>query len=204
MANSYDASKSTTFTQWCRDLISRLSYEDILSCTVYLPPMLFMVGPASIVGNTPLVNLILNAFVGFAISWSLHCVGHRLLKVLPNEPKPVYLSRSVHLPVKLTLTQFAWMLEIIVAAAVFSGIIGKRFFLVDGTDGLLTSAIFFTVGLGLYFLPVYLGKLRIKKYSPIMPLLVPTEKAVTQSLPGSLPIQSAESDRGKNSLNNRL
>ena len=196
MADSPDTSKPTTATQWCRDLISRLSYEDIMSCTVYLPPMLFMVGPASIVGNTPLINLILNAFVGFAISWSLHCVGHRLLKALPNEPQPVYLSRSVRLPMKLTLTQFVWMLEIIVVAAVFSGIVGKRFFLADGTDGLLTSAIFFTVGLSLYFLPVYLGKLWIKKYSPNQcHLLVPTEKVVTQSLPGILPFQSAKSDR---------
>lgn len=195
MADSHDTSKPTTAIQWCRDLISKLSYEDILSCTVYLPPMLFMVGPASIVSNTPLINLILNAFVGFAISWSLHCVGHRLLKALPNEPQPVYLSRSVRLPMKLTLTQFVWMLEIIVVAAVFSGIVGKRFFLADGTDGLLTSAILFTVGLGLYFLPVYLGKLWIGKYFPTMPLLGPIEKVVTQSLPGILPFQSAKSDR---------
>lgn len=195
MADSHDTSKPSTFTQWCRDLIRRLSYEDILSCTVYLPPMLFMVGPASIVGNTPLINLILNAFAGFGISWALHGVGHRLLKALPNEPQPVYLSRSVCLPMKLTLTQFVWMLEIIVAAAVLSGIVGKRFFLADGTDGLLTSAIFFTVGLSQYFLPVYLGKLWIGKYLPTMPLLALTEKVVIQSLPGILPFQSAKSDR---------
>ena len=126
MASSHATRKHSALTQWCSGLIQMLSYEDILSVTVYLPPMLFMVGPASIVANNPWITLVLNAIVGFAFSWVLHRVGHRLLKVLPNEPKAVYLSTSIRLPVKLTLTQFVWMMEVIVAAAVFSGVVGKR------------------------------------------------------------------------------
>jgi hypothetical protein len=197
MADSHDPSKPTTFTECCRDFIRRLSYENILSCTVYLPPMLFMVGPAAIVANSPLINLILNGIVGFAISWTLHRMGHRLLMALQNGPQPVYLSQSVRLPVKLTLTQFVWMMEIIVAAAVFSGIVGKRFFLIDGTVGLLTSAIFFALGLGLYFLPVYLARLRIDRYYPRMPLLSPTATVMSQSLLGVLPISIRRKGPGR-------
>jgi hypothetical protein len=184
MSSSHAASKHSALTQWCRGLIQMLSYEDILSITVYLPPMLFMAGPAAIVANNPWITLGLNAIVGFGFSWVLHHVGHRLLRVLPNQPKAVYLSTSIRLPVKLTLTQFVWMMEIIVAAAVFSGVMGKRFFLVGDVLEVVSGAIFFAVGLGLYFLPVYLGRLWIKRYCSILPLLRPTEEVVNKSLPG--------------------
>ena len=184
MASSHATPKRSAFTQWCSGLIQMLSYEHILSVTVYLPPMLFMTGPASILANNPWITLVLNTIVGFALSWVLHRVGHRLLVVLPNEPKAVYLSTSIRLPVKLTLTQFVWMMEVIVAAAVFNGVVGKRFFLAGGVREVLYSAIFFAVGLGLYFLPVYLGRLWIKRYYSALPLLRPTEKVVNQSLPG--------------------
>ena len=182
MSSSHTTPKHSAFMQWCRGVIQMLSYEGILSITVYLPPMFFMVGPASVVGNNPWINLVLNAIVGFALSWVLHRVGHRLLRVLPKEPKVVYLSTSMRLPVHLTLTQFVWMMEIIVAVAVFSAVVGKRFFLVGGGLEFLVSAIFFVVGLGLYYLPVYLGRLWIKKYDSTLPLLRPTEEVVTQSL----------------------
>lgn len=188
MADSHDTPKHTTFTQRCSDLIRMLSYEDILSWTVYLPPMFFMAGPAAIVANSPLTDLALNAIAGFAISWMLHRMGHRLLMALPNEPYAIYLSQSVRLPVKLTLTQFLWMMETIVAAAVFSGIVGKRLFLAGGALGLLTSVLLFSVGLGLFFLPVYLGRLWIQRYYPSMPLLGPTDEVVSKSLPGILSI----------------
>lgn len=188
MADSHDTPKQTTFTQCCSDLIRMLSYEDILSWTVYLPPMLFMAGPAAIVANSPLIDLSLNAIAGFAIGWMLHRMGHRLLMALPNEPYVIYLSQSVRLPVKLTLTQFLWMMEIIVAAAVFSGIVGKRFFLAGGVFGLLTSVLLFSAGLGLFFLPVYLGRLWIERYYPAMPLLSPTDEVVSKSLPRILSI----------------
>ncbi len=184
MTSSHAPPKQSALTQWCRGTIQMLSYESILSITVYLPPMLFMAGPAAIVANNPWITLVLNAIVGFAFSWVLHRVGHRLLIVLPNEPKEVYLSPSMCLPLKLTLTQFVWMMEFIVAAAFFSGIVGKRFFLVGGVLEVLSSAIFFAVGLGLYFLPVYLGRLWIKRYYSTLPLLRPTEEVVNKSLSG--------------------
>jgi hypothetical protein len=97
----------------------------------------------------------------------------------------------------LTLIQFVWIMEIIVAAAVFSGIAGKRVFLGDATVGPLTSGIFFTVGLGLYFLPVYLAKLWITRYFPRMSLLSPTETMVTQSLSGVLVMSIRRKGPGK-------
>jgi len=183
MPDSPDASKPTSFTQSCRDLIRMLSYEDILSCTVYVPPMLFMVGPAAIAANSPFINVVLNALAGFALSWILHRMGHRLLTALPSERRAVYLSHSMRLPVTLTLTQFLWLLEILVAAGVFSGIVGKRLWLAGDTPSLLTSVACMTVGLGLYFLPVYLAKLWIRRHYPAMPLLSPTEDVVSRSFP---------------------
>ncbi len=76
-----------------------LSYEEILSITVYLPPMLFMAGPAAIVANNAWVTLFLNALVGFAFSKELHRMGNRLLRGRANEPTVVYLSTSLRLPV---------------------------------------------------------------------------------------------------------
>jgi hypothetical protein len=187
MASSPATRKYSALTRWCSGLIQMSSYEDILSVTVYLPPMLFMVGPASIVSNNPLITLVLNAMVGFAFSWVLHRVGHRLLKGLPNEPKAIYLSTSLRLPGKLTLTQFVWMMEVIVAVAVFSGVVGKHFFLVGGVLEVLCGAILLAVALGLYFLPVYLGKLWIKRYYSALPLMRPTEAVVNKSLPGVRP-----------------
>jgi hypothetical protein len=182
MASISATPKHSALMQWCHGLIQMLSYEDILSVTVYLPPILFMVGPATIVANNPWITLVLNAIVGFASSWVLHRVGHRLLMVLPNEPKAVYLSTSMRLPAKLTPAQFVWMMEVIVAASVFSVVVGKRFFLIGGALEVLCSALFFAVGLGLYFLPVYLGRLWIKRYYSALPLLRPTEEAVNRSL----------------------
>ena len=175
--------KRSALTQWCCGLIQMLSYEAILTATIYLPPMFFMVGPAAIVSNTPRITLVLNAIVGFAFSWVLHRVGHRLLKNLPHDPKAVYLSTSLRSPGKLTLTQFVWMMEVIVAVAVFSGVTGKHFFLIGGVLEVVSSAILFAVGLGLYFLPVYLGKLWIKRYCAVMPLIRPTEDVIHKCLP---------------------
>ena len=71
--------------------------------------------------------------------------------------------------------------------AVFSGAVGKRFFLVDGPLEVLSSAILLVVALGLYFLPVYLGKLWIKRYYSALPLMRPTEDVVNKSLSGVSP-----------------
>ena len=185
MASLHPPRKRSGLTQWCRGLIQMLSYEFILTATIYLPPMFFMVGPASIASNNPPINLVLNSIIGFALSAVLHCMGHRLLKGLPIEPKAVYFSTSLRLPGKLTLTQFVWMMEVIVAVAGFSGVAGKHFFLLGGVLETLSSAVLFAVGLGLYFLPVYLGKLWIKRYCSLLPLMRPTEEVINKSLPES-------------------
>ncbi len=175
-------SKRLSLMKFCRDFIRMLSYEDILSCTVYVPPMLFMVGPASIAAQSPWINLVLNALVGFGLSWALHRMGHRLLMALPDEPQRIFCSPCRRLPLRLTLTQFVWMMEMIVATAVFSGIMGKRLLLGGGPVELITSVICFSVAVGLFFLPVYLAKLWIARYHPAMPLSGPTDEAVNQSL----------------------
>jgi hypothetical protein len=65
--------------------------------------------------------------------------------------------------------------------------VGKRFFFTGGVIEVLSSAIFIAVGLGLYFLPVYLGRLWIKRYYSALPLLRPTAEVVNRSLPGFRP-----------------
>ncbi len=184
MSSLHVTPKHSALTQWCRDLIQMLSYEDILSITVYLPPMLFMAGPATILANNSWITLLLNAIVGFTFSWVLHRMGHRFLRALPNEPEVVYLSTSVRLPMKLTLIQFVWMMEFIVAAAIFSAVVGKRLFLVEGGPAVLSSVIFFAVCLGLYFLPVYLRRLWIERHYSSLSLSRPTAEVVNKSFPG--------------------
>ena len=43
--------------------IRSLTFEAILACTVYGPPMLLMIGPAAIVTNHPLVFIALNSLL---------------------------------------------------------------------------------------------------------------------------------------------
>ena len=172
------------FTQSCRDFIRTFTYEDIMACTVYAAPLLFMIGPAAIVAHDPMLSLVFQSLLGFSISGTLHRVGHRLLLTLPKEPQHMFLSRSLRLPVKLTLSQFMWMLEILVGAAVLSGIVAKRCFLAGGTMGLLSSLSFFALGLALFFVPVHLGRLWIERYYPAMILLGPTDDVINRSFPG--------------------
>ena len=79
MSSSPATRKHSAFTQWCRGLIQMLSYEGILSITVYLPPMFFMVGPASVVANNPWITLVLNAPAceTYADSIRVGAGGHR-------------------------------------------------------------------------------------------------------------------------------
>jgi len=179
-----DTSKIDVFTHSCRDLIRTFTYEDILACTVYVPPMLFMVGPAAIAANDPLISLLLKSLFGFALAWTLHRMGHQLFIGLPKGPQKLYLSRSWFVPVRLTLLQFLWVMEMIVGAAVFSGILGKRFLVPGDTFDLLTSLSCFALALALFFIPVYLGRLWIEKYYPAMTLLGPTEAVINKSFPG--------------------
>ena len=172
--------RANAVTQGCRDFIRSLTYEAILACTIYGPPMLFMIGPAAIVTNHPLVLIVLNSLLGFGMSWTIHSMGHRLLMALPQAPQRIYLSRRLRLPVKLALGQLVWLLEILVAAGVLCGIAGKRFFAED----LATSVLLFSLGLMLYFLPVYLSKLWSDRYYPALTLLGPTEDVINKSFPG--------------------
>ena len=172
--------RANAVTQGCRDFIRSLTYEAILACTIYGPPMLFMIGPPAIVTNHPLVLIVLNSLLGFGMSWTIHSMGHRLLMALPQAPQRIYLSRRLRLPVKLALGQLVWLLEILVAAGVLCGITGKRFFAED----LATSVLLFSLGLMLYFLPVYLSKLWSDRYYPALTLLGPTEEVINKSFPG--------------------
>jgi hypothetical protein len=172
--------RTDAVTQGCRDFIRSLTYDAILACTVYGPPMLFMIGPAAIVANQPLVLIALNSLLGFGMSWTIHCMGHRLLMPLPQAPQKMLLSRRLRLPVKLSLRRLVWMLEILVAAGVLCGIAGKRFFAED----VAISVLLFSVGLALYFLPVYLSKLWSDRYYPALTLLGPTEDVINKSFPG--------------------
>jgi len=177
----YNGSPRTdAFTQGCRDLIRSLTYESILACTVYAPPMVFMIGPAAILSNHPLTVITVHSFLGFAMSWTIHRMGHRLLSALPRAPQKLYLSPRLCLPVKLTLGQFVCVLELLVATATFLAIAGKRVFAED----LLLGLLLILSGIGLYFLPVYLTKVWTQQYYPRLALLGPTEDVIKKSFPG--------------------
>jgi hypothetical protein len=173
--------RADAFTQGCRDVIRSLTYEAILACTVYAAPMLFMIGPAAIVTNHPLVVVLLHSLIGFGMSWAIHRMGHRLLSTLSRGRRhDIHVSLSLRLPVKLTLGQFVWVLESLVAAGVWCGIIGKRWFADDPT----ISVLLFALACALYFLPVHLTKLWRERYCPAMTLMGPTEDAINKSFPG--------------------
>ncbi|MDC8450511.1 MAG: hypothetical protein LV473_19455 [Nitrospira sp.] len=95
-----------SLAQGCRDLLRTCTYEDILGCTIYATPMLFMIGPASIVAGDPLIAVGVQSLIGFVLSWTVHRTGHRLLTALPKEPRPLYVSSFRCLPMRLTRTQF--------------------------------------------------------------------------------------------------
>lgn len=173
-----------SFTQGCRDFLRTLTYEDIMAWTIYAAPLAFMIGPAAMVAHDPVMSMVLHSLVGFCLSWMLHRMGHRLLVMLNNEPQRIFLSRSLRLPLTLTLSQFIWTLEVVVGTAVFTGILAKRCFMMGDTVGILMGLCLFAVGLGLFFAPVHLGRLWIKRYSPAMPLVGPTDDVINESFPG--------------------
>ncbi len=173
-----------SFTQSCRDLVRTFTYEDILGCTIYAAPMMFMIGPAAIVANEPLIAIVVQSLIGFVLSRAVHRMGHRLLTALPKEPCRLYVSPLRGLPVRLTVTQFLWMMELIVGAAVLAAVVGKRFLHTTDTVGLLGGLSFIAAGCLLYFVPVYLGRLWIRHYYPAMTLVGPTEEVIKTSFPG--------------------
>lgn len=173
-----------SFTQSCRDLVRTFTYEDILGCTIYASPMLFMIGPASIAADDPLIAVVVQSLIGFVLSWTVHRTGHRLLTALPKEPCSIYVSSSRCLPVRLTMAQFLWVTELIVGASVFTAAVGKRFLHTSDDVGLLSGLSFLVAAFVLYFIPVYLGRLWIRHYYPAMTLVGPTEDVIKTSLPG--------------------
>ena len=184
MKSPSDTPRPDSFTQHCRDLVRTCTYEDILGCTIYAAPMLFMIGPASIVGNVPFVGMVVQSLVGFVLSWTGHRMGHRLLIAQPKEPYGLYVSQSRCLPVRLTVTQFLWMMELIVGAAVLAAVVGKRLLHTIDTVGQLTGLCFIVAAFVLYFVPVYLGRLWIRHHYPAMTLVGPTEDVIKTTLPG--------------------
>jgi hypothetical protein len=172
------------FTQGCRDFLRTFTYEDIMAWTIYTTPLVFMIGPAAIVAHDPMISVMLHSLIGFSLSWMLHRMGHRLLASLPKVSQRVFLSRSLRLPVRTTLSQFIWLLEILVGAAVFIGLLAKRCFVAGDTVGILTGLGLFTVGLALFFLPVHLGRLWMDRYDPTMTLVGPTDEEINRSIPG--------------------
>jgi len=173
-----------SLTQSYRDLVRTFTYEDILGCTIYAAPMLFMIGPASIVADDPLIAVVLQSLIGFVLSWTVHRTGHRLLTALPSKPCRLYVSSFRCLPVRLTRTQFLWVTELIVGAAVFAAVVGKRFLHTGDTFGLLSGLSLMVAAFVLYFIPVYLGRLWIRHYYPAMTLVGPTEEVIKTSFPG--------------------
>lgn len=173
-----------SFTQSCRDLVRTFTYEDILGCTIYAAPMMFMIGPASIVANEPLIAIVVQSLIGFVLSWAVHRMGHRLLTALPQAPCRLYVSPLRCLPLKLTVTQFLWVMESMVGAAVLAAVVGKRLLHATDTVGLPGGLSLIAAGCILYFVPVYLGRLWIRHYYPAMTLVGPTEEVINTSFPG--------------------
>ncbi|WP_447603509.1 hypothetical protein [Nitrospira sp. Nam80] len=181
----YDGtSRPDSFTQGCRDFLRAFTYEDILAWTVYAAPLVFMIGPAAMAAHDPVMSIMLQSLIGFSISRMLHRIGHRLLVTLPNGPQRIYLSRSLYLPIRLTVSQFIWMLEILVGAAAFTGILGKRYIQAGDTAGIVTGLGLSLVALALFFVPVHLGRLWMERYDPTMTVVGPTEDVINRSFPG--------------------
>jgi len=184
MDSPFGTPRPDCFTQSCRDLVRTFTYEDILSCTIYAAPMLFMIGPASIVANDSFIATVVQSLIGFVLGWTVHRMGHRLLTALPKDPCSVYVSQSRCLPLRLTMTQFLWVMELIVGSAVLVAVVGKRFLHTMDTVGLCGGLSFIVAAFVLYFVPVYLGRLWISHYYPAMTLVGPTEDVIKTSLPG--------------------
>ena len=66
--------RDDAFTQGCRDVIRSLTYEAILACTVYAAPMLFMIGPASILTNHSLVLIALTTLLHYEALRAMHAI----------------------------------------------------------------------------------------------------------------------------------
>ncbi len=184
MGSPSSSPRPDVFTQSCRDLIRTCTYEDILGSIMYAAPMVFMIGPASIVANDSFIAMVVQSLMGFGLGWMVHRMGHGLLTALPKEPGSMYVSQSRCIPVKLTVRQFLWVMELIVGAAVLAAVVGKRLLHTADTVGLSLGLSVIVVAFVMYFVPVYLGRLWIRHYYPAMTLVGPTEEVIKASFPG--------------------
>lgn len=184
MDSSTGTPRPDTFTQGCRDLVRTFTYEDIVACTIYVAPMVFMIGPASIIAMEPVLAILVQSVLGFVLGWAVHRVGHRLVIGLPTQPHRLSFSPTWGFPIRLTVTQFLWGLECIVGAAVLCAVLGKRYLQISGGEELLSGLGLLAAALVLYFVPVYLGRCWIRSYYPAMTLVGPTEDIIKTSLPG--------------------
>lgn len=75
-------------------------------------------------------------------------------------------------------------MELLVGMALCCAILGKRFLQTDEEIGLLVGLSVSVGVLVLYFLPVHLGRLWIRKCYPAMTLVGPPEEVIRRSLPG--------------------
>ncbi|HEU4683048.1 MAG TPA: hypothetical protein VFS39_00920 [Nitrospira sp.] len=180
---SSESRRPDFFTQGCRDILRTFTYEDIVACTMFGPPILFMIGPAALAANCTIVPTVLFAVLGFGLSLALHRLGRRLFSALPKEPQPLCISRSIRLPLRLTLSQFLSLMGAMVAVAVFCAILGTRWMAAADVPGIASVALFGAAAL-LYFLPVYLGRLWMTRYYPAMTLLGPSPHVINAALPG--------------------
>jgi len=176
--------RTDVFTQSCRNFVRTFTYEDILAWTIYAAPLVFMIGPAAILVHDPMMSMVLQSLVGFSLGRMLHRTGHRLLARPATGSQQVLLSRSVPLPVTLTLNQFIWVLELLVGAAVFTGLLAKRCWLAGDALGMLPGVGLFALALALFFLPVHLGRLWMERYDSTMTLVGPTDEEINRSIPG--------------------
>ncbi|MBS0171997.1 MAG: hypothetical protein JSR62_16745 [Nitrospira sp.] len=155
-----------------------------MACLCYAAPLLFMIGPSAVMAREPLPSILFHSAIGFPLSALIHRIGHALLAPLPKGPHTIYLSATLRLPLRLTLSQFVWLLEGVVALGLLCGLLSKRCWLAGGTDMLIVGWGLFLLGGGLFFLPVRLVKLWETRYYPATSLVGPSDDVINRSLSG--------------------
>lgn len=176
--------RTDAFTQGCRDVLRTFTYEDVVAWLCYAAPLLFVIGPSAVVAREPLAGILFYSAIGFSLSALIHRVGHALLAPLPKGPHKIFLSRTMSLPMRLTLSRFVWLLESIVALSLLCGLLAKRCWLAGGTEMFVAGWVLFLAGVGLFFLPVRLVELWRIRYYPATSLVGPSDDVINRSLSG--------------------
>lgn len=155
-----------------------------MACLCYAAPLLFMIGPSAVMARESLPSILVHSVIGFSLSALFHRIGHALLVPLSKGPHKIYFSATRRLPIRLTLSQFVWLLEGMVALGLFCGLLSKRCWLAGGTDMLVVGWALLLLGGGLFFLPVRLVKLWETRYYPAISLVGPSDDVINRSLSG--------------------